>query len=80
MKNRSVLAYRTALHRCSLAGCPERYNHPEQMNYIISAALWQGCYFCTKFFVATSQRPYERSMIYGTVKNKKTRINLAIQL
>ena len=78
MQNRPVLAYRTALHRCSLAGCPEKIIHPEQMNYIISAALWQGCYFCTHFYrcdIAT-----ERRMIYGTVKNKKTRINLAVQL
>lgn len=78
MKNRPVLAYRTALHRFSLAGCPARYNRV-QTNYIISSALWQGCYFCTQFSVATSQRPYERSMIYGTVKNKEARINLAIQ-
>ena len=78
MQNRSVLAYRTALHRFSLAGCPERYNHPKQMNYIISEALWQGAYFLYPFYrcdIAT-----ERRMIYGTVKNKETRINLAIQL
>lgn len=48
------------------------------MNYIISEALWQGAYFLYPFYrcdIAT-----ERRMIYGTVKNKKTRINLAVQL
>ena len=50
MKNRPVLAYRTALHRFSLAGPPERYNQSQHLNYIISDASWQGAYFLYPFF------------------------------
>ena len=50
--------HRTALHRFSLAGCPERYKSDlRHLNYIISDASWQGAYFLYPFLgVATSQQ------------------------
>ena len=61
MQNRPVLAHQTALHRFSLAGCPERYKSDlRHLNYIISDASWQGAYFLYPFLgVAMSQQKGE---------------------
>ena len=79
MQNRPVRQYRTALH-ISYQIAPERIII--DCTQIISSPKrsGKGRIFIPIFTVATSQRPYERSMIYGTVKNKEARINLAIQL
>ena len=47
MKNRPVLAYRTALHRFSLAGCPEKdiYMDFSRIHYIIFLGVLQGALF-----------------------------------
>ena len=49
VQNRPALAYRTALHRFSLAGPPERYNQSQHLNYIISRTSAQGASFLYPF-------------------------------
>ena len=61
MQNRPVLAYRTALHRFSLAGCPEKISIWIFREFIISfsAASCKGRYFYTQIFrcdIATAIR------------------------
>ena len=77
-KTARYYAYRTALHRCSLPGCPKRYNHPEQNELYHLCGTLARVIFAPNLPFATSQQRGE--MIYGTVKNKKARINLAYWL